>query len=72
MAGDLSARIFHEPTAEELDKDAALINKKSGNSIRTTWVTETISMASDAAGADAAAGFAQGRRSQRVSLLRYG
>jgi len=44
MAGDLSARIFHEPTPEELDKVAGVV-KQSGNSIRTTWVTETISMA---------------------------
>ena len=44
MAGDLSARIFHEPTPDELDKVAA-IEKQSGNSIRATWVTETISMA---------------------------
>ena len=42
MAADLSARIFHEPTSEELGKVAAL---KSGNSIRATWVTETVSMA---------------------------
>jgi len=44
MAGDLSARIFHEPTPEELGKVAAVV-KQSGDSIRTTWVTETISMA---------------------------
>ena len=44
MAGDLSARIFHQPTAAELDKVAAIV-KQSGNTIRTTWSTETISMA---------------------------
>ncbi len=44
MAGDLSARIFHEPTPEELGKVAA-IEKQSGNSICATWSTETISMA---------------------------
>ena len=43
MAGDLSARIFHEPTAEESSKIAA-IARQSG--LRTTWVTETVSMAS--------------------------
>jgi putative ABC transport system permease protein len=43
MAGDLSARLFHEPTAEEKHKIAA-IAQPSG--IRTTWVTETVSMAS--------------------------
>jgi putative ABC transport system permease protein len=43
MAGDLSARIFHEPTAEENGK-IAVIAKLSG--LRTTWVTETVSMAS--------------------------
>lgn len=44
MAGDLSARIFHEPTPEELGKVDTL-QKQDGNPIRTTWVTETISMA---------------------------
>jgi putative ABC transport system permease protein len=43
MAGDLSARIFHEPSAEESGKIAA-IAKQGG--LRTTWVTETVSMAS--------------------------
>ena len=43
MAGDLSARIFHEPSAEEASKIAA-IAKQGG--LRTTWVTETVSMAS--------------------------
>ncbi len=50
MAGDLSARIFHVPTQEELRNIAALM-KKDGNGIRSTWVTETISMASMGAGA---------------------
>ena len=45
MAGDLSARIFHVPTAEELQNIAVLM-KKDGQGIRSTWVTETISMAS--------------------------
>jgi putative ABC transport system permease protein len=44
LAGDLSARMFREPTPEELKKLAALSTQDSG--IRTTWVTETISMAS--------------------------
>jgi len=43
MAGDLSARLFHLPTAEETDKIAG-IAKQGG--LRTTWVTETVSMAS--------------------------
>ena len=42
MAGDLSARIFREPTAEEQSKIAAI--EQQG--LRGTWVTETISMAS--------------------------
>ena len=42
MAGDLSARVYREPTADELSKVAAL--EQQG--IRGTWVTETISMAS--------------------------
>jgi putative ABC transport system permease protein len=45
MAGDLSARIFHELTAEEKGKIAAIV-KESGPGIRSTWTTETISMAS--------------------------
>jgi putative ABC transport system permease protein len=52
MAGDLSARLFHEPTVEESGKIAAIVKQdtqKDGQGtggIRTTWVTETISMAS--------------------------
>jgi putative ABC transport system permease protein len=45
MASDLSARVFHEPTAEDKNKIAA-IAQKYGGGIRSTWVTETISMAS--------------------------
>jgi putative ABC transport system permease protein len=43
MAGDLTARLFHQPTAEEKDKIAAIAQP---GGIRTTWVTETVSMAS--------------------------
>ena len=47
MAGDLSARIFHPPTAEDESKVAAALKQGSGAAeIRSTWVTETISMAS--------------------------
>jgi putative ABC transport system permease protein len=47
MAGDLSARIFREPTAEEKSKIAAIVGQGTGRAAaRTTWVTETISMAS--------------------------
>ena len=46
MAGDLSARIFHEPTAEEESKIAAIAEQGTGGNLRTTWVTETVSMAS--------------------------
>ena len=45
LAGDLSARMFRAPTPEELSKIVA-IEAKSGGTIRSTWVTETISMAS--------------------------
>jgi putative ABC transport system permease protein len=48
MAGDLSARLFREPTDEEKSKIAA-IEKGDGQGtgqIRSTWITETISMAS--------------------------
>ena len=45
MAADLSARLFHEPTKEERAKLVA-IEQQSAGGIRTTWVTETVSMAS--------------------------
>jgi putative ABC transport system permease protein len=43
MAGDLTARFFHQPTTEEKDRIAAIAQP---GGIRTTWVTETVSMAS--------------------------
>jgi len=43
MAGDLTARLFHQPTAEEKDRIAAIAQPAG---IRTTWETETVSMAS--------------------------
>src|SRR5208337_526974 len=50
MAGDLSARILHPHTPEETNKIAAILNpQKNGaasSAVRSTWVTETISMAS--------------------------
>jgi len=45
LAGDLSARLFRAPTSEESGKIAAIAGPNSGG-IRSTWVTETISMAS--------------------------
>jgi len=45
MAGDLSARMFHPPSAGDKTKIAAAL-VKNGGGIRSTWVTETISMAS--------------------------
>jgi putative ABC transport system permease protein len=45
MAGDLSARIFRLATEEEKAKIAAIERQEAGG-IRSTWVTETISMAS--------------------------
>src|SRR6185437_14498313 len=44
IGGDLSARVYGTPTAEERTKVAAVEKKIPG--IRTTWVTETLSMAS--------------------------
>ena len=44
MAGDLSARMFHMPTAEEEKKLAGIEKRIVGT--QTTWVTETVSMAS--------------------------
>jgi putative ABC transport system permease protein len=49
LAGDLSARMFREPTNEEAAKIAVIAGRDSGvgsAGLRTTWVTETISMAS--------------------------
>src|SRR5271167_3018287 len=45
LAGDLSAQIARAPLADELSKVAA-IEAQSGGTIRSTWVTETVSMAS--------------------------
>jgi putative ABC transport system permease protein len=45
LAGDLSARLDHAPLADELAKVTA-IEAQSGGAIRSTWVTETVSMAS--------------------------
>lgn len=48
MAGDLSARLAHPPTADEQSKVAALMKQNGGSQagLRMTWVTETVSMAS--------------------------
>ena len=48
MAGDLSARVFHLPTTDD-NKRLASALKQNGSAaagIRSTWVTETVSMAS--------------------------
>jgi putative ABC transport system permease protein len=45
MAGDLSARLFHPPTDDEKTKIAA-IEKQGAGQVRSTWTTETVSMAS--------------------------
>ncbi len=45
LAGDLSARLDRAPLNDELSKIAA-IEAQSGGAIRSTWVTETVSMAS--------------------------
>jgi putative ABC transport system permease protein len=50
MAGDYSARLVRPPTEEERNRVAEFV-KQSGNAdgtdrVRTTWVTETVSMAS--------------------------
>jgi putative ABC transport system permease protein len=44
MAADLSARLVHVPTPDELAKIAGVVQKNPG--LRTTWATETVSMAS--------------------------
>ncbi len=45
LAGDLSAHTLHAPAPDELGK-VATIEAQSGGAIRSTWVTETVSMAS--------------------------
>ncbi len=45
LAGDLSARLLRAPTPEELNKIASITGPNSGG-IRSTWVTDTISMVS--------------------------
>jgi len=45
LAGDLSARLFRLPNDEEAARLAAISGPNSGG-VRSTWVTETISMAS--------------------------
>src|ERR1700726_354591 len=44
IAGDLSARIFHVPNADDEKKIGSIEQKIPGS--RSTWVTETLSMAS--------------------------
>src|SRR5215472_17778068 len=44
IAGDLSARIFHVPTPGDDKKVDAIKRKVPGS--RSTWITETLSMAS--------------------------
>src|SRR6185437_7649693 len=44
MAGDLSARIFRQPSTDESQKLAAMEKGTPGGDL--TWVTETLSMAS--------------------------
>jgi putative ABC transport system permease protein len=46
MAGDLSARIFRQPTTQENAKIEALLQTGNLVGTRSTWVVETISMAS--------------------------
>ncbi len=45
LAGDLSARMLRAPSPDELSKIEA-IKVQSAGGIRSTWVTETVSMAS--------------------------
>ena len=44
MAGDLSARVFRQPNADESQRLASLEKRIPGSDL--TWVTETVSMAS--------------------------
>jgi len=45
LAGDLSARIFRQPTTDDNNKVATAL-RPDGAGVRSTWVTETVSMAS--------------------------
>src|SRR5215472_19353462 len=44
MAADLSARIFRQATDQEKQKVAEILRRIPGS--RSTWITETVSMAS--------------------------
>ncbi len=44
MAADLSARIFHAPTAQDTAHVAAILHQNPG--VQATWTIETVSMAS--------------------------
>ena len=69
LAGDLSARMFHAPTPDELSKIAAHCQaQSSGNPLHVDHRDNLDGLRSARSGA--AAGFAQGCRSRRVSLLR--
>ena len=69
LAGDLSARMFRAPTPEELSKIAAIAGAKRRHNPLYVGHRDNLD-GLRAAGSGAAAGFAQGCRSRRVSLLR--
>src|SRR5690348_9207838 len=50
ISGDLSARLVRPPTDEEREKVAEIVKKSAAagerSRLRTTWVTEMVSMAS--------------------------
>jgi putative ABC transport system permease protein len=48
MAGDLTARVFALPTSEQ----QAALDDLARHGVRRTWITETVTMASTAAGSD--------------------
>ncbi len=67
MAGDLSARVFGMPTPAESKKIDAVLQKTTGT--RSTWVTETISMASVPPDPVPLARYSKSRRSNSLSVL---
>src|ERR1022692_2112626 len=68
MAGDLTARVFALPTAEQ---EAALRGLEA-RGVRRTWITETVTMASSASTPDPLLISVKAVDPRRLSLLRCG
>ena len=70
MAGDLSARIFREPTPHRVETDCRIAEEDSRSPVHLGDGDRLDGVG--AAGSGAVAGFAEGCRPARVSVLWYG